>query len=307
VHRTVINDRICAAGVKYRPLSTRDECEAVVALEREIWGPRYDEAIPVALLLVTATRGAILIGAFDGDDRMIGFVYSLRGLKNGRPIQWSYKLGVVPPYRNEGIGMRLKLLQRERALEAGIDLIEWTFDPMLAPNAYLNLTKLGAIVQEYAQDLYGESLAPVMHRGIPTDRVVAAWNLRDARVERWLSSPILPGLMGEENTARAGIEGAVQVNRTTKRGEWLECAEISLGIEAPGLMIEIPTDFSDMLSCAPAIALDWRLLARRIFVTYFGRGYSAINFLLNPSNPTGTYLLVPTSELSHYQGPSFLS
>jgi len=288
VNRSLVEDKSCTSAVTYRNLSTRDDCAAVVALEREIWGPDYDEAVPLALLLVTAARGAILIGAFE-DYQMIGFVYSLRGVKNGSPIQWSYKLGVARRHRNEGLGCRLKLLQRERALAMGIELIEWTFDPMLAPNAHLNLTKLGATAQEYAEDLYGESLAPVLQRKIPTDRLIASWNIRDTRGQR-KPSPVVSH--GEENIPRPVMEGAVPANRAAKHGEWLECSQVSLDIEAPRLMVEIPLNYSEMVSCAPVAALDWRLSVRRIFETYFGRGYRAVDFLVDPANRKGAYVLV---------------
>src|SRR5262249_23305412 len=134
--------------VSFRDLSTLDDFAKVVELERTIWGPGYDEVVPVPILAVTPLRGGILIGAFDGD-RMVGFVYSLAGIKHGRPTQWSHMLGVLDEYRNDGLGHKLKLLQRDRALEMGLDLIEWTYDPMQAMNAHLNFAKLGVVVEEY--------------------------------------------------------------------------------------------------------------------------------------------------------------
>jgi predicted GNAT superfamily acetyltransferase len=293
--RVAADHKVCVTRIKYRFLSTREECASVNALERQIWGPVYDEAIPVALLLMTLSRGAILIGAFDDDEQLIGFVYSLSGMKNGKPVQWSYKLGVTPKYRNDGVGLQLKLRQRERALDMGIDFIEWTFDPMLAANAYLNLAKLGAFAGEYAADVYGESLAPVMHRGLPTDRLIATWNIRDTEVAKRISET-LSGRGNVNGVTHSEIEGAVTVNRAAKRDGWLECSEIFLQVEAPRLKVEIPISFSDMISCVPAVALEWRLSVRRIFSVYFARGYRAIEFLLFPSDQKGVYLLSRTPE-----------
>ena len=98
--------------------------------------------MPVPILAVTVLRGGILIGAFDGD-RMVGFVYSLPGIKHGRPTQWSHMLGVLDDYRSAGVGHQLKVLQREQTLAMGLDSIEWTYDPMQALNAHLNFAKLG--------------------------------------------------------------------------------------------------------------------------------------------------------------------
>src|SRR3954469_906515 len=128
--------------LSYRDLTTLDEFAHVVELERVIWGPGYDEVVPVPILAVTVLRGGILIGAFDAD-RMIGFVYSLPGIKHGKTMQWSHMLGVLDAYRNAGAGRELKLLQRQRTLAMGLDLIEWTYDPMQAMNAHLNFARLG--------------------------------------------------------------------------------------------------------------------------------------------------------------------
>src|SRR5437667_11381010 len=106
------------AAITYRDLTTLEEYAAVVDLERHIWGPGYDEVVPVPILAVTVKRGGILIGGFDGD-RMIGFVYSLPGIKYGKPTQWSHMLGVLDGCRNSGAGRELKLLQRERTMTMG--------------------------------------------------------------------------------------------------------------------------------------------------------------------------------------------
>jgi predicted GNAT superfamily acetyltransferase len=168
--------------VTYRDLTTLEEFAAVVDLEREIWGPGYDEVVPVPILAVTVMRGGILVGAFVGK-RMVGFVYSLPGIKDGKPTQWSHMLGVLDAYRNDGAGQALKLLQRERTLAMGLDLIEWTYDPMQAMNAHLNFVKLGVVVEEYEVNVYGESSSP-LHRGNPTDRFVCEWWIRTPHVER---------------------------------------------------------------------------------------------------------------------------
>ena len=91
-------------------------------------------------------------------------------------------LAVLPEYRNRGIGKMLKIAQREDALARGIDLIEWTFDPMEVKNAYFNIERLGAIVRRYTPDFYGSSTSP-LHGTLPTDRLHAEWWLKSDRVE----------------------------------------------------------------------------------------------------------------------------
>jgi predicted GNAT superfamily acetyltransferase len=254
--------------ITFKDLTTLDEFARVVELERAIWGPGYDDVVPVPILAVTVRRGGILIGAF-ADDCLVGFVYSLPALKGGRPSQWSHMLGVVDRHRNDGLGRRLKMLQRDRALAMGVDVIEWTYDPMQALNAHLNFARLGVEVGEYEENVYGESSSP-LHRGNPTDRFVAEWWIRRAaRAHDW--------------------EGAVAVNRL---GEARACGIVNLACEAPKLTVVIPVGFTEMLARDPALALDWRLATRRIFSAYLRRGYRVVDFLLDRRAGQGTYLLI---------------
>jgi predicted GNAT superfamily acetyltransferase len=296
-------------SVTYRDLTTLEDFASVVELEREIWGPGYDEVVPVPILAVTVMRGGILIGAFDsstlrpaqgrpepsrgatasgssraasgGDgDRMIGFVYSLAGIKHGKPTQWSHMAGVLDMFRGSGVGYQLKVLQRERALAMGLGLVEWTYDPLQALNAHLNFARLGVVVEEYEVNVYGESSSP-LHKGNPTDRFVAEWFVGDARVEERLrgAAPLAPVLTVEP------------VGRTRPAGEWLAPAAIDLAVDAKRISVEIPIGFSQMLSAAPDLALEWRMTTRELFTTYFARGYRAVEFFLDREARKGAYLL----------------
>jgi predicted GNAT superfamily acetyltransferase len=259
--------------VTFRDLTRLEEFAEVVELERRIWGPGYDDVVPVPILAVSVLRGGVLIGAFDGS-RMAGFVYSLPGIKHGKPTQWSHMLGVIDEFRNGGLGHRLKMLQRERVLAMGLDLIEWTYDPMQALNAHLNFAKLGVMVEEYEVNVYGTSQSP-LHGTNPTDRFVAEWWIRRAPEQH---APLL-------------FDTAVAVNRIDRSGAWPACAGVVLDATAPALCVEIPTNFGQLLADAPEAALDWRLETRRIFTSYFARGYKAVDFKLSRAQESGTYLL----------------
>jgi len=270
--------------VTYRDLRTLQDYAQVVELERIVWGPGYEEVVPIPILAPTVLRGAILIGAFDGD-RMIGFVYSLPGIKHGKPTQWSHMLGVLPEVRNDGVGRRLKMLQRERAMAMGLDLIEWTYDPMQALNAHLNFTKLGVVVEEYEENVYGTSSSP-LHEGNPTDRFVAEWWIRKPHVERRIA-PI-----GSIPLRSNEWADAQPVNRVAPSGKWLESVDVDLSLDARRLVVEIPMGFTEMLTGDPGLALAWRICTRAIFTTYFDRGYRAVDFTLDRAGRKGAYLLV---------------
>ena len=271
--------------VHYRDLTTLEEFSQVVELERTIWGPGYVDVVPVPIFAITVKRGGILAGAF-ASDRMIGFVYSIAGIKRGKPTQWSHMLGVLPEFRNDGIGHQLKLLQRERALAMGLDLIEWTYDPMQALNAHLNFTKLGIIVEEYEINVYGTSNSP-LHAGNPTDRFVAEWHIAEPHVAGRLARK--PGEMRVRTHEVTDVEAINVVAGGS--GPWPSCADVRLDRGARRVAVQIPMGFTEMLIEAPALALEWRLATREIFTTYFARGYQAVDFTLDRPGKRGTYLL----------------
>jgi predicted GNAT superfamily acetyltransferase len=268
-----------------RPLTTIDECRRVAALEREIW--RYADAedvVPPPVLMVSARRGGILLGAFDDRGEMEGFVYSIPAVKEGQLTQWSHMLGVREGARDAGLGVRLKLAQREAALAAGVTLIEWTFDPLQALNAYFNFTRLGVVVEEYEENIYGDSSSP-LHRGSPTDRFVAEWKLREPHVERRIGARGMP-LMRD-----AGVASAPLVNPSTVRGSWLVPGAAALDLSDRRLLVEIPGDYDDIQQQDAALALEWRLASRAVFQAYLSRRYRVVDFFLSREQKRGHYLL----------------
>jgi predicted GNAT superfamily acetyltransferase len=259
-----------------RDLHSLDDYRAVVALEQEIWGySDPGDVITVPVFIITVKRGGILIGAFDDRGGMVGFAFSLVGIKDGKPTQWSHMMGVVTEHRRTGLGRALKLAQRERAIASGFELMEWTFDPLQTLNAHLNFSKLGVVCSEYARNVYGESTS-ALHRGTPTDRFVVEWHLREPHVERRISR-------AEDSllTVRA-VEAAdaPALNNTLEAGKWLRTTPGDLTIDSRRVWVEIPPGFTDMQQQAPELALEWRHYTRDIFETYFARGYRAVDFEL---------------------------
>jgi predicted GNAT superfamily acetyltransferase len=171
------------AVIEIRQLFQLTEFEEVLALQQSIWKFADIELLPLRFLVVVSKVGGHVFGAYDGN-RMVGFCFAIPGIKpEGRPYLHSHMLGVLPEYRNAQIGRSLKLRQREDALARGIQLIEWTFDPLELKNAFLNIEKLGAIVRRYNQNQYGTTSSP-LHGGLPTDRCIAEW---------WIATPRVAG------------------------------------------------------------------------------------------------------------------
>ncbi|MGQ9918919.1 MAG: GNAT family N-acetyltransferase [Bryobacteraceae bacterium] len=166
--------------IKIRWLTGLEELREAVRLQKEIWGFADIELLPLRLFVVAQKVGGQTLGAFDGG-RMVGFLLAIPGLRQGTMYLHSHMMGVLPEYRNLGVGRRLKLAQREEALSRGIRLIEWTFDPLELKNAFFNIERLGAVVRRYVRNQYGTTTSP-LHGGLPTDRCVAEWHLDSARV-----------------------------------------------------------------------------------------------------------------------------
>jgi len=273
------------AAIELRDITSLEACRAVVAVQESVWG-RDGETVPASVLFVSMKRGGILIGAYRGDE-LVGFVWSLRGVRDGLATHWSHMLGVTPAWRHQGLAERLKWAQRARALVAGVDLIEWTFDPLQAPNAHFNLHVLGAVGAGYAENVYG-ALAGPLHRGTPTDRLMVEW---------WIGEPHVAGRLSRRKTADArltvrapGVFDAPDAMQTTVRGAWMHVAAAHADLAAPRIRVSIPPMFSEMQREETEIALAWRHATRNVMTSLFARGYRAVDFQINREAGGGAYL-----------------
>ena len=166
--------------ITVRPLHTLEEFQLCVQIAREVWGDSELDTEPYITFVIAHHTGGQVLGAFDGDT-LVGFTKALIGLHERTPYLHSHMTGVLPSHRDRRVGRLLKLFQREDALRRGIRLIEWTFDPLETKNAHFNLNRLGAICRDYIPNFYGITTSP-LHRGLPTDRLLAEWHLESPRV-----------------------------------------------------------------------------------------------------------------------------
>jgi len=188
--------RTLNSNIVVRRCQAGDELHAAFAMQKEVWGFSDADMVPLRLFVVAQKIGGQVLGAFN-DSELIGFALGIPGVRNGHSYMHSHMLAVKDRYRNSGIGRQLKLFQREDALSRGIELIEWTFDPLEIKNAFLNLEKLGAIARRYNINQYGSTSSP-LHGGLPTDRLIAEWWLKSSRVSTLLENGSLPRYKVEE-------------------------------------------------------------------------------------------------------------
>lgn len=254
-------------AIEIEQLSGIARAREVEKLQMEIWSAAEGWIVPSHVLLIVSDYGGILLGA-RVDGILAGFVLGFLARNQDRYFHASHMLGVLPGYRRHGIGAALKRYQREVAREQGLDLMRWTFDPLEARNAYLNLHKLGAVCREYRHDYYGP-MQDALNRDLPSDRLLVEWDLR-APERR-------PELDGAPQTILRNREGSPEL-------------QTDAVVAGPPLAIEIPSDVQTIKSEAPELALSWRLAVRQAFSVALSQGYQACDF------QDGRYVLVPAKE-----------
>ena len=105
----------------------------------------------------------------------------------------------------------MKMVHRQVALERGIKSICWTFDPLQSRNARLNISRLGALAEEYVPDCYGR-FPSLLEKGLPSDRWVVNWRISTARVEKRLrgEAPPFDPVLPRVNETRLNAQGLPQ-------------------------------------------------------------------------------------------------
>ena len=252
-----------AAPVEIRLVRTHDEFAACEAMSRDIWGAAERNVVPRELLLTMQHNGGLVHGAFLPQGRLVGFCFAFLGMRDGQLRLCSHQLGVLPEFRGSGIGIALKQAQRYDALRQGYELVTWTFDPLEARNAYINLHRLGCIARLYDREHYG-AMEDDLNRGLPSDRFEAEW---------WLSRPKPLSVADPQVMLRVGTNGEPVRE------------ELDLGPRSTAL-IAVPADFQEVKRRNLELALRWRMESRAAFEAALAAGLIAIDFRRD-----GTYVM----------------
>ena len=268
--------------LKIQALSDTDQFERVVDLQKEIWGygvPGGDDPYPARALFALAKSGGLVALAVL-EDKPVGFSAAWLGMDPSvdRHYLHSQLVGVLPGHRHLSIGYRLKLYQRDFALHRGLDLVRWTFDPLLSTNANLNLRKLGVVAQLYVPDFYG-GLLDRFRAGTGSDRLWADWYINSPRVGARLQAPVQPlkDLPPFLRVTSVRDEGAPE--------SWRRLEGYQTDGREDDLLVEIPDNFDTLRREHREEALRWREGIRTLLRQYFSRGYRIADFLVLEGQP----------------------
>lgn len=240
--------------IKVRECETFAELAECVQLQRDVFALPEIEISPVRHLIVTKHAGGFTLGAFSGE-KLVGFVLSVPAFLRGERAFYSHMTAVAKDFQSLGIGAKLKWAQAARAREEGAKYVKWTFQPVMARNAFFNLEKLGAIIRHYEPNFYGTDYTTFSNQGkfgLDSDRVFAEWDLESEKVKK------------------------------LEKGEKAETSEIVQ-------KIEIPADWNQLVRSNPRKAVEEQKRIKEEFQAAFANGLVAGGFERSETNPK--YLL----------------
>ena len=265
--------------IAIKRLKTAADYDQAVALQKTYWGGHANALVAAHMLQSLSDHGGHVLGA-SHRGRLVGFVMGFLGTAidweaaDARPVMtslliMSQRMLVLPAYRGKNIGFRLKMAQRQIALKQGIQLVTWTFDPTMSPNAHLNIRKLGAAARRYRVNYFGVT----QPKNLQADRLVAEWQVTHRRVEK--------RARGETDwpTLRQYLErGAIWVNRAQAVDSWLRPAAECQAPTADLALVEIPADFRLLEAEQPPLAQLWRDHIRAVLPPILADGFRITDF-----------------------------
>ena len=234
-------------------------------LFNSVWGATHEEPlIPANTLRALEHSGNYVFGAYDGD-RIVGAIVGFLGRLDGSLQLHSHILGVSPVAQDRTIGFALKQHQRAWALTHGIDVVTWTFDPLVRRNAYFNIAKLGATVRAFYPNFYG-AMTDGINDGDESDRVLVEWSLRSPDVVE-----ASEGRRVEFDLRKLRDEGAAII--LEENGDGTPAASDG---EGKVLLATVPQDIVAIRGAERELAARWRAAFRDVVGAALQDGFAAV-------------------------------
>lgn len=277
--RAVAERAASSSGVRLADLHELGVLERTTELFDRVWGrdPSAGTIVATEILRAMEHAGCQVTGAFAGDE-LVGATAALVGWDGENPHLHSHITGVLPGHQGRGIGWALKQYQRWWALDRGIDHVRWTYDPLIRRNAVLNLVRLGARAIGYAENLYGV-MSDRRNHGLPTDRLVVDWDLRERRVQ--LAAAGRPAEPDPDRLRHAGAEEALRVDP----GD----VPHLVATDADRRLVQVPADIEALRERDAELARAWAAAVREAL-----GGALRAGFRISGCTRDGWYVLMRT-------------
>jgi predicted GNAT superfamily acetyltransferase len=258
------------------------DMKPAVELQKTYWGDDLESVIPAHMLFSLANYGGHVLAAMDGE-RMAGVLVGFLGTniaESDRPAMAnlqivSKRMVVLPEYRNQGRAYRLKLAQRDMAIKQGVRLVTWTFDPLLAPNAHLNIRKLGAVCAEFRENYYGTDNTGGLAAMGYSDRLFVEWWVTHQRVRERLDGSRRDLTLSQYMQANTPL---LNPSEMTDDGMVLPPQQV-LVPDGSMILVEIPANFTAIAQTNLALAQTWRDHIRGVLKVVMGMGYVVTDFI----------------------------
>ena len=249
--------------IEVKKITEVEDYKEIPYIQKSAWGFSDLDLEPHQLMTRVQKYGGLVMGLFL-DGKIIGFSYAILAKWKGELFLYSHMAAVRKEYQGKGYGFLIKKAQREEVLKMGYTFIKWTFDPLESLNSYFNIHRLGAVGFEYELNIYGIGESG-LHKGLPTDRMVAHWELNSERVKKRMSIKIPP--------------------------IYLEKSPPEPDFKSDKIYIEIPYDIRELKKRDLKAALNWRLKTRDQFLKAFESGYIATDIVFSDKGKRKFYLL----------------
>lgn len=282
--------------ITIRPLTSVEDCYHFQETQHRVWVGEGDrEIVPIHVLITQSKNGGMLLGAFadDGPEAtggMVGIAFGWPGfarVEGSHRLKFcSHMLGVLPTWHGRGVGLRLKLAQRDSLLAEGLtDWMTWTYDPLQRVNAVFNIHRLGATCTTYIRNLYGE-MQDHLNAGMPSDRFQVDWFLCSPRVESALSAQ-------PPQVDWMTVPLQILPSRRLSVGSHLYApVDSRLTLDGRALAVPLPNSVAS-LRVENSLLMDWRLFLRHTIEDALGAGYTVVD-CVELSQRGWHYILTPT-------------
>ena len=240
--------------IELKRIKKIDDYKKLTEIQRSAWGFLDLNIEPHHVMTRVQKYGGLVQGLFYNGE-LAGYTYALIGKWNGEYFVYSHQAAVKKEYQDKGFGFLLKKAQRDEVRKMGYQLMRWNFDPLESMNAFFNIHRLGIISVEYERDIYGTGESG-LHKGLPTDRLIATWKLDSDRVVKKMEQKD-PSIL--EDIPRENLENFTQDTA----------------------YIEIPKNIQALKEKRLNEAIEWRMKTRHLFELAFQKGYVVQDFVFS--------------------------